>query len=589
MKYKAANNWDYFPESECLLFFAQRLDELLFDYSLDTYKAPALTSTFLCHEALNLIQDIETGEIDAANLSHVLEELSWSLTNDMTAKTLLSFDVNKYILSHEDTPISEKLLRLEILFKEINPRRYIERIGLLLIEAIHSNHKKKIDTLARSYISTLINMGVSKTHLYASTQKFFFEGKRISSLDDLVEFFIDLLPVTHTFEVYFLVSNQIEKAKVPLKKFNIDIIDSLPKDLEALALAQNFTRQPSQLLAKVANIHAFDIHSGRQAAERKLERIRDLFSFFSHKSKINWESKTLVQQCCLDAPVVALPPKSAIEKCFDVPPAIAANKLSKLLDNLSLETGGSNEKFDRIIDIHGVCVSNDVPENQLINLWTAIETIIPSNQGKNKVNNVIEKIIPVLMLLYVRRLLDRVTSDLVNWNKKLVHKYYRKIPDAKGEHISVKTLLLIGLESNREILDEIQNELAKFPLLRFRLFQLSDTFSKPENVLSLFENHKKKVAWQIRRIYRTRNLIVHSGRAPTYLNALIENAHDYLDSTISEMIALSCGSLEVSSLNQVFELSNLKYANYLAQINDMEQFTRQTIPHLYYNTQREFG
>lgn len=349
MKYKVPQNWAQFPESECLIFFAQRLDELLFDYSLDTYKAPALTTTFLCNEALSLIKDIESGELDAANLPHVLEELAWALTNDITAKSLLSFEANKYILTHEDTPLAEKQIRLELLYKELNPNRYLQHTGLLIIDAIEKNHKKDIDNLARTYVSTLINIGVSKTYLHATTQDFFFNGKSLSGLEDLLNFFYELFPATHNFEVYFLVSNQIEKAKEPLKKFDVEIIDTFPEDLTELATSQNFVKKSSQLLVKVSDIRAFDIHSGRQTAERKLERIRDLFVFFSHKTKITWESKTLVKQCCLDYPVVALQPRSAIEKCFDTTPNIGASKLSKLLDNLSLDKDGTNEKFDRII------------------------------------------------------------------------------------------------------------------------------------------------------------------------------------------------------------------------------------------------
>lgn len=590
MKYRIPKNWGQFPESECTIFFAQRVDELLFDYSLDTYKAPALTSTFLCAEALSLIKDIESGEIDAANLPHILEELAWSLANDLTAKSLMSFDIEKYILSHPDTPLSDKQLRLEVLFKELNSQRYLEQTGWLIIEAIVKGHKKTVDSLSRAYVSTLINIGVSKVHLYSVTQEFFFEGKKaITCIEDLSEYFLTLYPVGHNFEVYFLVSNQFEKAREPLKKFDIEIIDALPEDLTALAIAQNFVRKPSQLFVKVSEISAFDIHSGRQNAERKLEKIRDLFVFFSHKTKISWESKTLVKQCCLDFPLVALQPRSAIEKCFDVPPTIGAQRLSRLLDNLSLDKDGTNEKFDRIIDIHGVCVSNDVPENQLINLWTALETIVPSNQGRNKVNNVIEKLVPVLMLLYIRRLLDRVTSDLVNWDKKTVTRLYRKIPNSKNQPISVKTLFLLGLESNQSILSEIQTELATFPLLRFRLFQLAEILKKPSSLSAYLDTHNKKLSWQLRRIYRTRNLIVHSGRAPTYLNALIENAHDYLDSALSEMISLSCGPLQVSTLRQAFELSALKYANYLKNIHDADQFSSENIAKLYYNSQHEFN
>ena len=63
-----------------------------FDYSLDTYKPPALNAPYLCREAISLIGDIEEKRIDEANLKHVLEELQWSLASDPVAKALLDLE-----------------------------------------------------------------------------------------------------------------------------------------------------------------------------------------------------------------------------------------------------------------------------------------------------------------------------------------------------------------------------------------------------------------------------------------------------------------------------------------------------------------
>ncbi len=79
MKFKITNDWHKKEELATLFFFAQRLDELFFDYTLDTYKPPALNSVFLCKEAIRLITDIENDLIDVANLNYVLDELLWSL------------------------------------------------------------------------------------------------------------------------------------------------------------------------------------------------------------------------------------------------------------------------------------------------------------------------------------------------------------------------------------------------------------------------------------------------------------------------------------------------------------------------------
>src|SRR5690606_9153820 len=68
-------------------------------------------------------------------------------------------------------------------------------------------------------------------------------------------------------------------------------------------------------------------------------------------------------------------------------------------------------------------------------------------------------------------------------------------------------------------------------------------------------SHKQKVEWQIRRIYRTRNLIVHSGKLPSYTNILIENLHNYFDSFLETLINKAITEKTIRTINQgVIEL-----------------------------------
>lgn len=62
-----------------LLYFAQLIDELLFDFSLDTYKPSAMNSSLLCVEALEVFKEVEDGNIKRPNFQHVLDELCANL------------------------------------------------------------------------------------------------------------------------------------------------------------------------------------------------------------------------------------------------------------------------------------------------------------------------------------------------------------------------------------------------------------------------------------------------------------------------------------------------------------------------------
>ena len=62
-----------------LLYFSQRLDEMLFNFSIDLYKAPVLNTHSLLLEYISIYNNTE---IDNKYLSVVLEELNDALAKD---------------------------------------------------------------------------------------------------------------------------------------------------------------------------------------------------------------------------------------------------------------------------------------------------------------------------------------------------------------------------------------------------------------------------------------------------------------------------------------------------------------------------
>jgi len=191
MKFRTFKTWKFEGDLSALLFFAQRMEELLFDYSLDTYKPLALNVVSLSDEALKLIAYIETGVLDEANLDHVLDELEWAVQSDAVAKSLMEADLQRYLPRHTDTPLATKKLRLEVLSGILNPYRYFDCCVASLEKAIVTDHKQNIDTLSRTLCTTLINLGQSKAFLYKSTRDYFFqETQNISDCSNGFQGFI---------------------------------------------------------------------------------------------------------------------------------------------------------------------------------------------------------------------------------------------------------------------------------------------------------------------------------------------------------------------------------------------------------------
>ncbi|SFP17632.1 hypothetical protein SAMN05216601_106142 [Ectopseudomonas composti] len=577
MRLKNYKKWHADPDMALVLYFAQRLDELFFDYTLDTYKPPALNCIFLCREALELIKDIEDEIIDPAHLDHVLDELKWSLSSDLVAKEILNSDCEKFILRGESIKLNETRIRLEVLERTLNPLLYIEICQDLIVEELVGGSKKKIDHLAVKLASTLVNMGVGKQHIYEQVQNFFFFGEDVICVDDLETFFEKISPTEHHFEIYFVVSNLIRQVEESIETFDLEIISSPPKSALSVAEENGLTPNQDEVWLEVKNVGAFDRHTARKRAEAKLDMVRDLFLLFSHKNRITWRAETVITQCCDDTPILIRTPKNTMEKCFDLKASDASLRLNSMIKTLSL-SGNSFVRFHRAVDLHAIGATNELPENQLLNVWIALETLVPSHiYGGGKVVKIKNGIMPILLVNYLPRIIQRLTADLVRWNRQKISRIIREASIDSKKRLYEKVLELLVLPDHKAHLDALYAELGDFHLLRLRVFEVSEIFRKPKKIIDRLNEHEVKVNWQIRRIYRTRNLIVHSGRTIPYVDTLIENAHDYLDQAIDAVLAYSCGILSARSIDQAFDMARMDYEVYMSNLKSISSFDEDNI------------
>lgn len=577
MKFKNLSRWTITPEIEGLLFFAQRLDELVWDFTLDTYKPMSLNAPYLCQEALAVIENIEDDLIDAANLKPVLEELIWSVQHDPIAKSLLDLPIERYVSLDDEAKLSDRKRRLSALSKTLGPFRYLNECFDNLSLNVKEIKKKKIDATARTLVTTLINMGVSKKILQTKTNSFFFApgAFQITKSDQIDEFLQTIYPYAHECDVYFIVSDLIKTVEESSEAFGISVIEELPADIAALqAETPGFERREDECYVIVDSVPALDVFSAQEKAASALDRLSDLYTLFHHQRKITWRDTALIKQCCLAKPVVAVLNKGAMEKPYDFRTDKASKELNRLIRNLAI-SGASKDRFDRVADLHGICVSSDVVDNQLVTLWTSLETLIPSTAHGSKIVKVLNQMTPFLMKSYIQRIIQRFTHDLITWNPWYVKRLLNKVPEIEGTNTIYRAMALLAVSSNSDLRSELYTELRDFHLLRYRAFQLSNLLSSPASLRAALDTHLMKVEWQIRRIYRTRNMLVHSGKRPSYIHTLVENAHDYFDQIIFEVMRMSCGEYRASTLENVFELVKMRYVNFTSRLADISDFNVQ--------------
>lgn len=569
MKYRKTEKWDDLENSKNLLFFAQLFDELFFDFSLDTYKPSSMNTSLLCQEALEVIDEIRKGNIKAPNLQHVIDELCENLSKDKVAQALLSIKLKQINTTLRDPKktIEDKKTLVELILRQINLKQYKKKNEELLTQVIKGEVDfGSIRTLARSYATTLLNLGFSSEYIAEITQKFFhYDKNRIhgnSAIEDFIKIFCDK---PKQYQLVFRSAKDVEFYKDSLKTFDINIVNDL-YDLDIDHSKHKFPKSENEVYICISEIKARDNFSAKNNAENKLEMLGTIFGLFHHKQQLSWATDCLIWNKTDNEVNRSRFRTNAMHKCSDQKPSRAAIQANKFLSEFGLEKN-SFRIFTRAAELHSLALKSDSNENQMLNLWIALESIIPASHdsGLSNIEHIVQSTMPFLNLGYYQRLVARLTSDLFNWNR---HQTKKVLKDIEGDNQVVKLAKLISLEEFSDKRQELKNSFKDFHLLYDRFEYLEHIYAEPQNMVKGLKNHTIRVGWQIRRIYRARNMIVHSGKTPSYIELLIENVHDYLDHIINKIIMLVNDSQKVLSIEQAFKLTDMTYKSLEDTLSD---------------------
>ena len=571
MKEHRLKQWKKDNCLDTLLFFALRCRELIFDYTLDSFKYPALNSSTICNEALFLIDEIEEENFTPKSIIPVLEELIVKLRNDLVVKKLIGDDLKYYINFGDYSNLKEIRIKIEILHNKLSPLNYINFLQIEIKKLISENKEKKnIYELTTTYISTLINIGFSQTYIYAIINKFFFSSNEVNNISILDSFFESFHISRKKYRAIYKASELYEEIAQSSKVFDITIIDNLEDEILALD-EKNFlkSKNRNERFLIMDDIFEFDPVSAKNSADELINKLSNLFVFFHHKTQPNWSNNALIINESGEA-ILVKDKTSAMTKTTDYLPKKAAIKFNNLIRKLKLNEH-SFTKYNRVIELHGISVQNKIIENQLLQNWIAFETLLVGYENTTKIDQVLKNLIPFLMIRYVRLQINELLRDINRFDKKFFYSQIKKIPE--GDNLIEKFTAILVLDKYKSNRIDFYQRLEFSPLNKFRLSQFHKIFSNVEELRNHIEKHRVKVEWQIKRMYRTRNLIVHAGVVPSFTESLVENSHTYLDTLISTINHLCINENSIRSIEQglkEIEIVYNKQKNILKEVKSID-------------------
>jgi hypothetical protein len=545
MKYPDLNKWKYNPDLEGLLLFAQLVEELLFDFTIDTYKVPAMNSHGLSDELYQTISEVESGAIKLGAIKPIREELCDRLTKDHVAISILG-SVRDALISclNRNDSIAEIKVRAELLKNKLDNEYLAENKKLLKETLADIRQKEKIISITKTLVTELINIGYSQEYIYFETINFFFAG-RFPSVIDNISLIDDYLGQFLGKELDFIAVFRVSENFNQLKDFVEDAGMKIQSDVPSIRLIGKATRATNFLSKNeslplyliIDNIKACDVFSAREDGDIRIQLLDSLARYHVHRQDFNWSDEAIICDKNNRSLGVYKKPVAATLKR----PEPDINRLSGLIgDTLSTVTSGNlkEESFSRIIRAfmrHDIAVKAEAPESQLLELWAAIEVLFTTYEnGEEKILQIAKSIVLFETTEYAAKVATDLYFSIKNSGKAEALEVINEIEEGSNE--IEKCLALVSIQDNEEKRDKLYEMLQEHVLLRNRIFYMQNKMSSADLIRKMLIAHDRRVTWQIHRIYRARNLYIHSGKSLQYIKILVENLHSYLDRVLDVLI-----------------------------------------------------
>lgn len=535
--YMRQNNlagWKYCSDLNNLLFFAQKLDELLFHYSIDSYRYPALSLLGLAEEYCNVYYDVKRKIINEKNLDHIVDEFAFCLKNDIVAETILTKEyANRFVKNYSSWSNKTKYENLLYVQRKLGNYTYFNKIVEHLRKCIkNGKEKRSIDKYSAILVRELINYGYDENYIYKTLHNVFFHQsvKDIESFDVFVKNF-DFIEKKYV--VYIGYSQDISCLLPLFQKMIIKDEDIEFVDINSVPVGIKTKKQKTIL--RFNSIKSLDYYSAYGLAKSISSLIIDAHSFYLHRSNAVRSYGQVIDE---EKQIYTIHSKDLLKYRVSASSQIDANKKAASLLNIIFSSYENMREISKLTEIHNSAIYAENTSDSLLGLWSILEAQCDSDEKESDtIGSIKRKVIPFLKSTYVQKLVNTCMTDIIRWDKSFFDT--KILSNGYGKNEIEHTFAFLVFSDQDSVRKEFNALTEKYPLLRYRVWILHEQLHNIKNIKLLIENHTKRVEWHLHRIYRARNYIIHDGARNDKMNQeLVINLHSYVDLMFTEIISI---------------------------------------------------
>lgn len=595
MKKGNLEHWENYDKYTNLLFFSQLVNELLFDYSIPSNRVSTLNSHYLCLDAMSAIEGIEKHGVPEGSLKPIMEELYsalkkdpiYSEKNNSPLDFFVKYQGDRYVFSSRVSDLNYEELKktAEALHTYyFSESKYYDSLKESITDIVTNNKtdkQKELFRLVKSLLTELMNMGYSLSYIYEVMKKNYWAPQNnLTSAEDIKRFFDAFSLKDREYEVILKVNRKRMERFVQYID-GVDLVDTLNDRYHGHA-EKNFLKKANKQAFILQKNKALDPFAAARNVKDIIVLNMGLFRLFDHEYR--YDINTAKCGVYDDSHFYSI---GQVIRSIEHTKPLSSKQIaeSMRISNMAFESVVKNQSYYDVVSIlnaarfHSHSLDSNSEENQLLDLWAIFETIldISNKHTSDRIQQVCKYLVPILKRRYIYSLFSQLTEDIKNYDEPFLKKI------TKGEtdrHKKVQIICEFVLLENEEWDEERSNFLDRcndFPLLKERIEYYGESLRTTKDVFEFVEKHGECVRWQIMRIYRNRNLIIHNGSTMPYLSLLIENLHSYVDEFLSYSIQTLSKGHDIDSMcqelfvkecqwNSTFQKNNRKMDTNLIEI-----------------------
>jgi hypothetical protein len=554
-----------------LLLFAQRLEELLFDYTVDSYKARALNLHTSLLELRSLAVACKRGRLNTGSLIPVIEELREKVEADpvLEPEERKQFVVYCDQVEAERTKPDSLVDTCDALVAEVQGFYWDRLLDVIRAAVRVEGNSQRICALADAFVSEVELQGFDRRFLFYRVIRAFWRSP-VASVDVIDGFLQDFQVGESKWQYIFKVSGCFQELSELAGMLDVEILDAPPPLANPKSWATDFLSSEDAFpyFAVVSEVSAKDAVTGRRLAELTLETLADVYRFLVPQHDPEWKPQCL----CIDSDdrvqAILKPPLSPIARRVHTSIAESETQAKHLLAVLSGHHFRGNGPYliYNVLDFHRAAAEAKTYENQLLDLWAAIEGLLPSpDPNSARITHYVATLLPSLTLTYPEKVFEYFQRAIAA-DKDVALRQVEVLP--VGGTLLEKVIAVAVCEDFESERKTLLEALDHHPLLRFRLFELNEKFRSSSRVRRTVEGHRKRIEWHLQRIYSTRNQIVHTAQSLPYTETLVENLRSYVEVLVRALTMVGKQARTPVTIGGAVKLLQVHERAYLRQLSE---------------------